>query len=207
LSFLPLAPRQKNIPWTELPQSKKCFIVSDTHVEAPVIIYEGNYISLRTVTEDDLETILNLRNNPSTWSMLTDPLPITVKDQKAWFSNISLHSGRFYAVACNGDHSFIGLVRIDEHDPQNRNIRVGLDVLPDHRGQGYGKKIYDTILAYCFRELNVHRVWLQVLDCNQIAIDLYLKVGFSHEGVQREAVYRAGAYRDYILMSILKSEF
>jgi len=164
-------------------------------------------LSLRLVEKKDLSTLLLLRNDPSTWSQLTDPLPITERDQSIWMSSISLRTGRFYAVACNPTNSFIGLVRMDLHDPQNRNIRVGLDVLSGLRGRGYGFRIYGTILSYCFRELNVHRVWLQVVHTNKRAQRLYGKLGFREEGRMRDAVFRGGRYIDYVMMSILEDEY
>jgi RimJ/RimL family protein N-acetyltransferase len=45
-----------------------------------------------------------------------------------------------------------------------------------------------------------------VLSFNDIALDLYMKMGFIEEGVQRQAIYRNGQYIDYIMMSLLKDE-
>jgi len=38
-------------------------------------------------------------------------------------------------------------------------------------------------------------------------IRCYEKIGFQREGTLRESVFRAGAYRDMVLMSILATEF
>lgn len=164
-------------------------------------------IDLRTVEHGDLADVAKLRNEPSTWSQLTDPIPVTDKDQEAWFSSISLRAGRFWAIACNKASPFIGLVRMDERDTQNRSLRVGLDVVPKMRGCGYGTAIYETLLSYSFRELNVHRLWLQVLETNERAIRLYEKLGFRREGTLRDAVFRNGAYVGYVVMSMLEQEY
>ena len=96
---------------------------------------------------------------------------------------------------------------MDEVDHINRSIRVGADVVPALRGKGFGKAIYSAIKKYCFDYLNMHRVWLAVLEANERAIGLYRKVGFKEEGRYREAVFRDGRYQDYILMSILEVEY
>jgi RimJ/RimL family protein N-acetyltransferase len=169
--------------------------------------YRYGSISLRMVERDDLRTITDLRNEPSTWAELTDPLPVTEGDELDWFRSISLRAGRFWAVAFNELHPFLGLVRMDERDPQNRSIRVGLDVLPDLRGLGHGTAIYRAILEYCFLELNCHRTWLQVLVTNERALRLYKKLGFQREGVLRKAVFRHGKYVDYVVLSLLEEEY
>jgi RimJ/RimL family protein N-acetyltransferase len=55
--------------------------------------------------------------------------------------------------------------------------------------------------------MNLHRVFLRVHADNARGIRCYEKVGFQREGTLRESVFRAGAYRDMVLMSILASEF
>lgn len=171
------------------------------------VYFSCGMIRLRPVEERDLEAIRLLRNDETTWVHLTDPLSLTAADQKSWFEGLSRKSGRFYFVAHSTNVPFIGLVRMDEHDTQNRSIRVGADVVPELRGKGYGRDIYLTIKKYAFDILNIHRLWLAVLESNAHAIRLYEKQGFVLEGRYRQAVWRDGLYVDYLLMSLLEDEY
>ena len=74
-------------------------------------------------------------------------------------------------------------------------------------GKGIGKAALSLILEYAFSELNLHRVFLNVFSFNKRAIKLYEKMGFMHEGVLRQAFYRAGDWHDIVIMSILKNEY
>lgn len=172
-----------------------------------MIFYCGKEIHLRSVERKDLPKIASLRNSVETWPHLTDPIPVTEKDQEAWFSSISLRSGRFWAIACNKEHDFIGLARMDQHDAQNRSLRIGVDVEVALRGLGFGTKTYRTLFTYVFDELNIHRLWLQVLETNERGIHLYDRLGFKKEGILRDAVFRRGSYVGYIVMSILEQEY
>jgi RimJ/RimL family protein N-acetyltransferase len=169
--------------------------------------FEHQGLKLRPVEERDLEAIRRLRNDGSTWIHLTDPRPLMPADQKGWLESLNLQSGRFYFVVSDAKYPFIGLIRMDQYDPQNRSLRVGADVLPELRGIGYGRWIYDAILMYGFGSINLHRIWLAVLESNAHAIRLYEKKGFTHEGRLREAVFRDGRYVDYLLMSILEQDY
>ncbi|MBN2305869.1 MAG: GNAT family N-acetyltransferase [Anaerolineae bacterium] len=75
------------------------------------------------------------------------------------------------------------------------------------RGQGYGREALDLLLGYAFHELGLYRVGLTVLDYNIAAIRVYERVGFVREGVQRGAVWRAGARHDLIAYGILRDEW
>ena len=52
------------------------------------------------------------------------------------------------------------------------------------------------MLKHAFCDLNLHRVWLTVLDTNAAARRVYDKVGFRVEGTIREGVFKDGRYHD-----------
>lgn len=164
-------------------------------------------IHLRTPTKSDLPTLLRLRNDDGTRTHLTDARILSEADQEAWLSKIGWITGRIYLVAYSSEHSVIGVVRMDEHDTINQSIRIGADVLPELRRNGFATKIYKAVLRYLFDDMNLHRVWLCVLATNDAARSLYYKVGFRDEGRYREAVFRGGRYIDYVIMSILRPEW
>jgi RimJ/RimL family protein N-acetyltransferase len=63
------------------------------------------------------------------------------------------------------------------------------------------------LLKYCFDYLGMHRVWLCVLDTNEVGIKLYVNSGFKLEGKYREAIWRDGGWHDYIVMSLLEGDY
>ena len=115
-------------------------------------------------------------------------------------------SSRYY-IYYSDDISFIGMIRTDEIDWINRSIRVGGDIRPELWGQGYGHKMFALIKKYCFDYLNMHRLWLLVLETNERAIAVYKSAGFVEEGRQRQAIYRDGRYLDYVMMSLLEDDY
>lgn len=169
--------------------------------------FEHLGMALRIPTAQDAAAILDLRNDQNTWIHLTDPRPLGPGDQKKWVESLSMRSDRFYFAVSTADHPFVGLVRMDEFDTLNRSIRVGADIIPELRGRGLGILLYRVIKRYCFDFMNVHRVWLAVLETNGHAMRLYEKQGFKVEGRYRSSVFRDGKYVDYVLMSILENEY
>jgi len=77
--------------------------------------------------------------------------------QKKWFESISNSNKCNYCVLKEGDKK-IGMVRIDEIDHINKNIRIGGDILEIYRNTGYGTSMIKLLLKYCFHYLNMHRV-------------------------------------------------
>jgi RimJ/RimL family protein N-acetyltransferase len=66
---------------------------------------------------------------------------------------------------------------------------------------------WERRLRFAFRELNLHRVELEVFEFNPRAAHCYEKAGFQHEGIRRQALFRNGRYHDAHQMAILQEEF
>lgn len=74
------------------------------------------------------------------------------------------------------------------------------------RGKGLGKEAMEAIMAYCFDELKLERLYLDHYTGNP-ASHLYLSLGFQYEGVLRKNCRKNGILYDVHLMSILKDEY
>ena len=170
-------------------------------------MFEYAGVRIRPIEESDLERMVQLRADPSVWMNLGSIEMISLRQQKQWFERMLSNPKARYYILCSAEIDFIGIVRTDEIDYINRSIRVGGDILPEYQGQGYGTRMFKLLRKYCFDYLNMNRMWLLVLGTNEIAIRLYRKAGFVEEGRQRQAIYRDGRYIDYIMMSLLKSEY
>lgn len=170
-------------------------------------MFVNDGLRIRVVEESDLERMRALRNDPSTWINLTEIGFIDAEAQRQWFQRVRLAGDKRYYVICDDEFEFIGIVRADEIDWVNRSMRVGVDIVPELRSRGYGSKAFTLLKRFCFDYLNMHRVWLLVLETNQIAINLYEKQGFQSEGRYRSAIFRGGIYHDYRIMSILEGEY
>ena len=99
------------------------------------------------------------------------------------------------------------MIRLSAIDFVNRSMCVGGDIAEEFAGQGHGKIMYEMIFKLGFDTWGMNRLWLSVLESNNRAINLYKKMGFIDEGVQRKAIYKDGKYLDYLNMSILKDEY
>jgi RimJ/RimL family protein N-acetyltransferase len=169
---------------------------------------------MRPVGEQDLELLAHHRNHPETWRNLTQSLPVWVHNQKNWLNGLGKSDIYFinqFTNTLDNKQPFrvseVGLIRITDIDWQNRNAAIGVDTFEGYRGKGYGSKFFNMAVEYCFDELNLHRLWLNVLDDNLIAKGIYLKAGFKSEGTLVEHIYRNGKWHNYVAMAILRDDY
>jgi ribosomal protein S18 acetylase RimI-like enzyme len=77
-----------------------------------------------------------------------------------------------------------------------------MGLLPPFRGQGIGKRLILRTLEAA-RAFGLRRVELTVRENNGNAIELYKKVGFAVEGLQRAAVRIDGVDENIVCMAML----
>jgi RimJ/RimL family protein N-acetyltransferase len=73
--------------------------------------------------------------------------------------------------------------------------------------RGYGEDAMRTICRYGFRDLDLHRLELNVAAFNARALRCYEKVGFTIEGRLRDHRFVSGRYYDTLLMGLLREDF
>ena len=114
----------------------------------------------------------------------------------------------WFMIETLDDNRIIGDISLDGVDWPHGESFIGIEIGGrENWNLGYGTDAMRIALRYAFEELNLHRVSLNVFGYNPRAIRTYEKVGFQHEGVQREVLNRASERWDILYMGILQSEW
>lgn len=92
--------------------------------------------------------------------------------------------------------------------PYSRSARLGILIAEkEFQNQGIGTEVIMLLLKYCFEELNMHNVMLQLDSTNERAYKCYTKAGFIECGRERECNFHHGKYSDCITMQILENQY
>lgn len=89
----------------------------------------------------------------------------------------------------------------------NRKCEVGYDLHPDYWGNGYVLEALNSILLYCFRELNLSRVGAVTFPDNEASWKLLLRAGFEKEGMLRNYLFQGGQSHDAFVFSITLNDW
>lgn len=101
----------------------------------------------------------------------------------------------------------VHLSAMDKHLAHHRWTEIGLDILPAYQGQGYGGETIAWVLQYAFQRAGLHRVRIRAFTWNTGAIRLYEKLGFKHEGRERECFWHEGRWWDCVTLAMLEGEW
>ena len=124
-------------------------------------------VILVPLMEDDLEFLLEVRNDESTRNQLKDNTIYNLEECKEWFKNLN----SFWFVICEQSTlERVGYFRTDG------NV-IGCDIHPNHRRKGYARAAYKKYLEETHRS----NLELDVFEDNH-AKKLYEELGFKETG-------------------------
>ena len=112
---------------------------------------------------------------------------------------------QFFAIEDNGVVGWADIIPA-EREAISHVGQLGMGVLRNFRSQGIGKKLLRLAIEDAFSK-GLTRIHLNVFSSNEPAIGLYKKVGFQHEGKERQARCIDGVYEDILVMGLLRDEY
>ncbi len=116
-------------------------------------------------------------------------------------------TGYAYLVATDGAQKRVAFAIIrDISDPHGNVCLKRIAVTAP--GQGIGRHVLDLVVNWTFTETSAYRLWLDVLADNARARHVYRTLGFTEEGVMRNAYKLPDESRiDLVLMSLLRPDW
>lgn len=158
-------------------------------------------LRINRIEVEDLPFLCEVRNNYAE-DFLHDSRTFTIDQTVEWFHKTNPD---FWII--RDTNSRIGYFRLSNHSIVNRNIYIGADIAPQFKGLGYAKKAYSIFMPKLFENYNLNKISLEVLSTNNVAINLYKKLGFVQEGIKRQEVLKKEVFVDSIIMSVLKQDY
>ena len=83
---------------------------------------------------------------------------------------------------------------------------IGIALLPEARGHGYGTEAHRLLTRYLFAHTTVHRIQADTETGNVAERRALEKAGFAREGIRRGLGWRDGAWRDGVMYSLLRTD-
>ena len=101
----------------------------------------------------------------------------------------------------------VGLIQYwEETEPASRHAGIDIFLDPDVHGRGIGTDAISALVDHLFTDLDHRRIVIDPEVRNVAAIRCYEKVGFQPIGVERQSFFIGGAWRDCLLMDLLRTD-
>lgn len=161
--------------------------------------FKWEALFIRKGIDQDVDYICDAENNSENSSFVTQ---WTIEQHL----NLMQQPSSLYLIAQTNNGKRIGYVILDNIVGKHKNIEIKRIIITE-KGKGFGRMLLQATKHLVFNKFQSHRLWLDVLDFNQRAKDLYESEGFKVEGEWRESWLADGKYHSLIFLSILEHEY
>lgn len=173
------------------------------------MILKGKIVTLRPIEREDLDFVRDLINDPEMEKTIVGwAWPISKKDEEQWYASFRNSDCTVRYIIETEKDGVVGLTGLANIDWKNGSAKgAGIRVKKGIQSKGVATDAYMTMFRFAFDELRLHRVSTSAFDDNIASLKFQEKCGCRREGIQRDAVYKNGRYKNLVTLGILAEEY
>lgn len=160
-------------------------------------------ITLRPISVEDTEFILDLRNNLEIADNFFSDPPLYDFEHNRWL-NDKKKDDLDFMILHKGEKA--GRISITKIDFRHQKGDYGIVLHPAFWGKNIAYEASNLLLDYVFRNLPINKIYLEVFESNLKAIKLYERIGFKNEGLFEEEYFKNGLFQNICRMRILRKD-
>ncbi|MBS1511785.1 MAG: GNAT family N-acetyltransferase [Bacteroidetes bacterium] len=143
----------------------------------PILITER--LTLRQLSNNDQQSIFDLRSDPEVNKYLDRKVPASVEEALAFINkvneNIKCNTSVYWAITLTETGAFAGTICLYDFSADNNTCEMGYELMTSFQGQGLMREAAEKVIAYAFETLQFKKI-----------------VAFTHTHHQRSAKLLAG---------------
>lgn len=166
----------------------------------------GKRVQLIPLGENSFDLTFKWVNNQELRLFTGTRFPVSKYEHEVWFKAKATDKyNKTYAIQLVETNQIIGLIGNSDYDPINRLTKLFIYIgETEKRAKGLGQEAYALFSDFCFKELNVHKVYSYLYSYNKASIHMHEKCGFILEGELKQHWFKDGRYHDVIVMGRIK---
>ncbi|MBN19293.1 MAG: hypothetical protein CL758_07475 [Chloroflexi bacterium] len=177
-----------------------------------------NNITLKSVIKDDVLNVQRWLENElvaDSWfgrysygdfaHLGYHPEEMAHAHKEEWDKVFSDPEHKIFSIYHNNEHVGESHLAIEESlgDAQ-LSILIGD---PNNWHKGYGTAAAKATIKMAFEEFRIFRIWVDIPEYNEDAINMFSHMNFTHEGTLRKSRPHHGARHNSVIMGILVDEY
>lgn len=167
----------------------------------------GEAIQLRAIEEADLPFVRDGVNDPRVWKSVGGQVtPTNLAMERKFFDDANRSENVVQFLVSEGE-TRVGVVELDPIEWERARAEVAFWIAPAHQGSGYARDALETLVAYAFEQLGLHKLTAEAFAFNEASIGLLASVGFEREGTFRAEEYVDDAWIDVARFGLLAEEW
>ena len=168
-------------------------------------------LHLRFIEDSDAEAIQGaLKHCQIADSMISIPYPYSIEesiqDIKKYRQEQQDGKACVFVIEGIEDKNFHGLIEIRNIELEHSQAELSFWLATEAWGNGYMTEALQAVVNYCFKTLNLNRLYCYHMLRNHASKKTIEESGFTQEGTLRQRVKKLGVFEDVALWAILRED-
>jgi diamine N-acetyltransferase len=168
----------------------------------------GERVRLRALEPQDVDLLYAWENDTSIWvaSHTQAPYSRFVLEQYIASSHLDLHTNKqLRLMITTKEGKDVGAIDLFDFDPQHQRAGLGILIADrEDRGKGYASEALTLLIQYCFHQLHLHQIYVNVTVDNEESVLLFQKHKFLITGIKKEWIRVGDTFVDELLMQLVR---
>jgi diamine N-acetyltransferase len=165
-------------------------------------------IKLRALEPEDLELLYEWENDDNYWLISNTSSPFSKYTLKSYIENSHksiYETGQLrFMIEHIEDKITIGTIDVFEFDSFHKRAGIGILIANEaYRRKGYAFMSLTCLIKYCFRTLQLHQLYCNILATNKESLDLFKKMGFTETGIRKDWILTSIGYVDELMLQLI----
>ena len=174
---------------------------------------ETERLLLRKLNISDLNDYIEFRNNEKLHTYLPTKPKKNVKDYKKSLKarlkeyNKKKDPRLTWAIQLKDENKLVGTISIEDVWKQHRLCELGWSINVNYQNKGIAFEAGQALINHIFKNYDINRIQAFIWQGNEASKRLAIKLGFTHEGTDREARLKDGKFLDIWNFGLLRKEW
>ncbi|MEZ4796429.1 MAG: GNAT family protein [Flavobacteriaceae bacterium] len=175
-----------------------------------MVTLKGKQIFLRALEPEDLEFVHAIENDENIWHLSNTQTPYSkfiIKQYIEAAQKDVFEAKQLRLVISNYENHALGMIDIFDFDFLNKRAGIGILVRNEKdRGKGIGSEALQLLIRYSFIHLQLHQLYCNISENNEVSLKLFAKQGFKKIGLKKDWTFSQNSFHNEYLLQLIKTD-
>ncbi len=174
---------------------------------------ETERLLLRKYVMDDLDDYVEYRSNSKYYEFLPgEPKKNNDEYKKSLEKFVKGYNKRkepemTWAIVLKQENKVVGSISVEKFNEQHKLCEIGWGVSVNYHRKGIAYEAAVALINHLFTNYDLNRIQAFIWQGNKASEALAIKLGFTHEGTNRQARLKNGKFLDILNFGLLRNEW
>lgn len=164
---------------------------------------------LRALEPEDLDILYQVENNSDEWAVSTANMPYSRQLLREYILNSTgdIYTDKQVRLMVEAKeverNVTVGIIDLFNFNPEHCRAEVGVYILPEYRGKGYGSRALQQPVSYATTKLHIHQLYAIIPVSNTVSQQLFYSAGFTTIATLPQWLRTQGGFSDAIIQHLI----